>query len=137
MGLEEEKRISVEKSEFTNLDLSTHILDISGGKPAPDVNVQLFRKLSGRLVLIGTGKTDKDGRIKSWKAEEGKINIIPEERKTPGTYALVFAVKEHFDRQGQKTIFPNVNVEFIIEDNSHYHIPIVVSPYGYSTYRGS
>eukprot|EP01080_Neovahlkampfia_damariscottae_P002377 gene2377-2842_t len=136
--LEEELVITKETKEIIP-DLSTHVLDISNGSPAPGILVNLYKRINNKLVGIGRAITDKDGRIKNWTTNEEnqKINVLPGDAKEPGIFALVFETGEYFKRQNQKTIYKTVHVEFEKDDNSHFHIPIVVSPFGYSTYKGS
>lgn len=108
--------------------LSTHILDISKGQPAPNVRIALYKTVSNQWVKISDGITDNNGRIK---------NFLPMNIDNSGTYKLSFFVKEYFENQGLKSIYPYVDVVFDIEDNGHYHIPITISANGYSTYRGN
>jgi len=100
--------------------LSSHILDISQGKPAPNVN----------WVLIDEKYTDNNGRIKDFLKEESNKN-------NNGVYKLTFYITPYFEKLKQKTFYPFIEVVFEIKDNQHYHIPITLSPYGYSTYRGN
>ena len=96
--------------------LSSHILDISQGKPAPNVKISLSKQ--------------DNGRIKEFlKEESGKNNN--------GIYKLTFHIVPYFERMKQKTFYPFIEVVFEIKDTQHYHIPITLSPYGYSTYRGN
>ena len=97
--------------------LSSHILDISQGKPAPNVKIAL-------------SKQDKNGRIKDFLKEESNKN-------NNGVYKLTFYITPYFEKLKQKTFYPFIEVVFEIKDNQHYHIPITLSPYGYSTYRGN
>lgn len=98
------------------MSLSTHILDTGRGRPAADVRVRLELHDDGWRT-IAEGRTDTDGRISGWDTPE------------PGVYRLVFEVAGEF--------FPEVTVAFRVTDDSHYHVPLLISPYGYSTYRGS
>lgn len=109
--------------------ITTHILDTSIGKPAPGVNVVLESQQPGGWQLVSRGVTDDNGRIS---------NLIPDERKlTPGTYRLTFDTKSYFFSIHTKTFYPAIHIDFEVTDDSHYHVPLLVSPYGYSTYRGS
>ena len=107
--------------------LSTHILDVSKGVGAPEVEVQLFKKVkeNNTWVLIDKKKTDSNGRIKEFLVENGVSN--------KGVYKLVFLVAEYFKGD---TFYPEVDVVFEIIDDSHYHVPITISNFGYSTDRG-
>ena len=110
--------------------LSSHILDISTGKPAPNVNVKLMMQDGGKWKVLNEQKTDNNGRIG---------NFLPnaDNADHKGTYKLLFETKPYFMNQGLETFYPYVEVNFNIEDNNHYHVPITLSAYGYSTYRGS
>ncbi len=109
--------------------ITTHILDTSLGRPASGVPVTLEQKLNGNWKIVSEGETDNDGRIKNLVSEEVKI--------TPGIYKLVFDTKSYFEKQKVKAFYPSVNIEFEITDDSHYHVPLLLNPFGYSTYRGS
>lgn len=98
------------------MSLSTHILDTGRGRPAADVHVRLELRDDGWRT-IAEGRTNADGRISGWDTPE------------PGVYRLVFDVDGEF--------YPEVTVAFRVTDDSHYHVPLLISPYGYSTYRGS
>ena len=111
--------------------LSSHILDISTGKPAPDVNVKLMmQEKTGSWKLLNEQKTDAGGRIGSFLPNEGDV-------EHDGTYKLIFETTPYFKKQGLESFYPYVEVNFNIEGDNHYHVPITLSPYGYSTYRGS
>ena len=111
--------------------LSSHILDISTGKPAPDVNVRLMmQEKSGSWKLVNTQKTDTNGRIGTFLPNEAGV-------AHDGTYKLIFETTPYFQNQGLKSFYPYVEVNFNIEGEKHYHVPITLSAYGYSTYRGS
>jgi 5-hydroxyisourate hydrolase len=106
--------------------ISTHILDTSVGNPAPEVSVDLFITQGGEDKLIESNKTDSDGRI--------KFNCP----KSAGNYKLVFHIEEYFQRQGVDHFFTNAPVSFKISNiDRNYHVPLLVNPFGYSTYRGS
>ncbi|WP_367104658.1 hydroxyisourate hydrolase [uncultured Psychrobacter sp.] len=110
--------------------LSSHILDISTGKPAPNVNVKLMMQNNGQWQLLNEQKTDDNGRIGNFLPNAGNADH-------KGTYKLIFETKPYFMSQGLESFYPYVEVNFNIEDNNHYHVPITLSAYGYSTYRGS
>ena len=111
--------------------LSSHILDISQGKPAPNVKIALSKKDKNQnWVLIDEKYTDNNGRIKDFLKEESNEN-------NNGVYKLTFYITPYFEKLKQKTFYPFIEVVFEIKDNQHYHIPITLSPYGYSTYRGN
>lgn len=111
--------------------LSSHILDISQGKPAPNVKIALSKQDKNQnWVLIDEKYTDNNGRIKDFLKEESNNN-------NNGVYKLTFYITPYFEKLKQKTFYPFIEVVFEIKDNQHYHIPITLSPYGYSTYRGN
>ncbi|WP_066567990.1 hydroxyisourate hydrolase [Snodgrassella sp. CFCC 13594] len=104
--------------------ITTHILDTVSGLPAAHVRVQLY---DGNQ-LLDERHTDDDGRIKNFH-----LDAI-----SAGTYRLVFDVAPYFAKQKQSAFFPQVCLDFVIEDTSrHYHVPLLLSPFAYSTYRGS
>jgi 5-hydroxyisourate hydrolase len=98
------------------MSLSTHVLDTAKGRPAANVRVR-FELHDDGWRTIAAGHTDGDGRISGWDTPE------------PGVYRLVFEVHGEF--------YPEVTVAFRVTDDGHYHVPLLISPYGYSTYRGS
>ncbi len=110
--------------------LTTHVLDTATGKPAAGIEVKLKVLVGGKSwTPIASGVTNNDGRIP---------NLLPDERVLePSVYKLVFETQEYFERLGSTTFYPFVPVIFEITDQSHYHVPLLLSPYGYSTYRGS
>lgn len=108
--------------------VTTHVLDTGRGRPAAGVQVSLERVTSGRAERVGGGTTDADGRIR---------DLGPEGLEA-GTYRLVFGTGDYFARSGQETLYPEVTIPFsIAADGGHYHVPLLLSPYGYTTYRGS
>lgn len=109
--------------------LSTHILDIASGKPAPSVQVGLYKQVAENWVLVAEKTTDANGRIGSFLPNEQEGNT--------GIYKLVFYTFPYFEKQGLSSFYPQIEVVFAITDEKHYHVPITVSPFGYSTYRGS
>jgi 5-hydroxyisourate hydrolase len=105
------------------MGISTHILDLAKGRPAAGVAIHLEIDRGG-FETVALGKTDADGRLR----------LVPDAPE-PGTYRLTFETGEYF---GGETFFPVATITFEIKDASqHYHVPLLVSPYGYSTYRGS
>ena len=118
--------------------LSTHVLDTSLGKPAAGVAVLLERlrdangdaTIDQRDTHLGAGTTDDDGRLRDFIAAGATLS--------EGIYRLRFDVGDYFARQLRTTLFPEVVVVFRVEAaDEHYHVPLLLSPYGYSTYRGS
>jgi 5-hydroxyisourate hydrolase len=114
----------------TKSPITTHVLDISAGQPAAGIEVQLERRHeTGRWQKLGEGATDPDGRI---------ADLLPPGSLLAGHYRLVFATGDYFKRKNTATFYPTVVVEFqIIIPDQHYHVPLLLSPFGYSTYRGS
>ena len=106
--------------------LSTHVLDTSLGKPAPGIKVTLERGDD----LLGSGETDADGRLRDLLKENTPLSA--------GSYQLTFYVADYFSRAGREFFVPEVVVAFRVgEGEDHYHVPLLISPFGYSTYRGS
>jgi 5-hydroxyisourate hydrolase len=113
--------------------ITTHVLDTSSGRPAEGVPVVLERADPNGPVweLVGRGLTDADGRQREL-APNGR-------RLAGGTYRLTFDTGAYFTRTGRQAFFPEVAVVFAIgeSEDGHVHVPLLLSPYGYSTYRGS
>lgn len=111
--------------------ISTHILDTSRGRPAAGVAVSLEILNAGEgWSPLSQAVTDDEGRIKQFVLRESQLG--------PGTYRLVFSVAQYFESLKQLSFYPEVCVIFFIEAGvEHYHVPLLISPYGYSTYRGS
>jgi len=106
--------------------LTTHVLDTSRGRPAVGVAVRLERPVDDGVLAEAV--TDEDGRVGGFGPDE-----LP-----PGLYRLIFHTGTYFASLGQQSFYPRVAVEFEIADSdAHYHVPLLVSPYGYTTYRGS
>lgn len=137
--------------------VSTHVLDTAAGRPAAGVAVRFEREQDGDWATVGTGRTDDDGRLRDWSvgAEvtqagnlSGQGTPLPDRRRDRrdrggggfdvGRYRLVFDVQHYFLGWGLAPFFPEVIVEFLIDGSGHdYHVPLLVSPYSYTTYRGS
>ncbi|HET6230285.1 MAG TPA: hydroxyisourate hydrolase [Longimicrobiaceae bacterium] len=109
--------------------LSTHVLDTATGLPAAGVHVVLERlDLSGPTALADE-RTDADGRVRA---------LLPVGGLQAATYRLRFDTGEYFRRAGGEPFFPEVSIVFSVADAArHHHVPLLLSPYGYSTYRGS
>lgn len=118
--------------------LSSHILDTHLGKPAADIKVTLHRvSASGEPSLLATGVTNADGRVTTdgW-AFDPSIDIAKYHLDV-GRYTLTFDTQAYFDVQNLTAFYPQVVIDFIISDGGHYHVPLLLSAHGYSTYRGS
>ena len=110
--------------------ITTHVLDTSRGEPAARVQVVLERRSAGGYEELGRGVTDDDGRLRTLLPQGAKV-----ER---GVHRLTFSTAEYFARQGVEGFYPEVTIAFEIRDPAqHYHVPLLLTPFGYSTYRGS
>ena len=109
--------------------ITTHILDTSQGKPAANVTIILYQGGNDEWIEISRGKTNTDGRMN----ELIKPGITVQE----GIYKMRFETKDFFDKSQMKTFYPYVEIIFEIEKEQHYHIPLLLNPFGYTTYRGS
>ncbi len=109
------------------MTVSTHVLDASIGRPAAGVAVSLsFAGPSDGWVPVESGETDADGRHRFGAATE------------PGVYRLTFGTAAYFTGRGVAAFYPEVTIAFTVpEPGAHYHVPLLLSPFGYSTYRGS
>lgn len=121
--------IGVQAQEIT-YQLSSHILDINTGKPASGVTIKLYKQTpENEWKYLSQSITDSNGRVKNFLPENNGSN--------KGVYKLCFLVEPYFRGQGIESFYPFIDVVFEIKDSNHYHVPIVLSPYGYSTYRGN
>ena len=111
--------------------ISTHILDVARGAPAGGVEVALASQNTDESwTELSNAWTDQDGRVKPF--------FLVSEPIQPGTYRLVFDTESYFTTLGVDSFFPQVSIVFRIDDAAqHYHVPLLISPFGYSTYRGS
>ena len=118
-----------QKKEVT-YQLSSHILDVSKGTPAPGVTIKLekFNDANKTWTVAEEKVTDKNGRVPDFLSNE-KSNI--------GIYKLTYYTREYFKKMNTESFYPWVEVVFQITNNDHYHVPITLSAYGYSTYRGN
>ena len=106
--------------------VTTHVLDATRGQPAAGVPVRLEPR--GRPEPLGEGRTDADGRLRD----------LGPDRLKPGDYRLVFDTATYFTGLGTTSFYPEVSVTFTVTDAAaHYHVPLLLSPFAYSTYRGS
>ena len=106
--------------------ITTHILDVARGLPAPGVAVELEKREDGQWIVLSKTLTDSDGRARL-------LNGAP----APGDYRLTFAIAPYFALQGTKAFYPFVQIVFTVGDSRHYHVPLLTSAHSYSTYRGS
>jgi hydroxyisourate hydrolase len=108
--------------------ITTHVLDTALGRPAAGVTVRLEQAAAEHWVMLGEQVTDADGRIR----EIGPAQV------PAGTYRFTFDTGGYFAADGRETFFPEVTITFsVTEPESHYHVPILLSPFSVSTYRGS
>lgn len=116
--------------------ITTHVLDTARGRPAAGVPVRLERIDGGAAAELGRARTDDDGRVRA----------LGPARLEPGTYRLVFDTADYFSERTRAepshtpvpSFFPEVTVTFTVDGRAdHEHIPLLLSPFGYSTYRGS
>jgi 5-hydroxyisourate hydrolase len=111
------------------MGITTHVLDTSKGRPASGVQVELDRLADGAWSRIGEGRTDADGRLKTLTPAGQPV--------AAGRYRLTFDTGPYFAAQNLAAFYPDVTVTFEVSDDGHYHVPLLLSPFGYSTYRGS
>ncbi|MET0752675.1 MAG: hydroxyisourate hydrolase [Pyrinomonadaceae bacterium] len=110
--------------------ITTHILDVSTGFPARGVQITLERQIAENWEIIGKGATDADGRLRDLLASGEALQA--------GNYRLTFDTESYFANQQAQGFYPQVTIVFAVRDASqHYHVPLLLSPFGYSTYRGS
>ncbi|WP_407690222.1 hydroxyisourate hydrolase [Salegentibacter salegens] len=110
--------------------LSTHILDISEGAPAANVSIKLEKRnnTTESWEFVSQKETKENGRIN---------DFLPTGKSNNGIYKFTFFVKEYYKEKSTETFYPFIEVVFEIKDEKHYHVPITLSAFGYSTYRGS
>jgi 5-hydroxyisourate hydrolase len=108
--------------------VTTHVLDTARGVPAAAVPVRLERVSGAEPGEVARARTDADGRVRE----------LGPGRLAPGAYRLVFDTAAYFTQQQTAGFFPEVAITFTIDgDGQHYHVPLLLSPFGYATYRGS
>jgi 5-hydroxyisourate hydrolase len=112
------------------MTISTHVLDTSIGRPAASITVHLQRQNGAAWVHVSRAVTDHDGRVTAL--------LPPNSPPGAGGYRLTFDVGDYFEARGVESFYSKVSIDFMVRDGaSHYHVPLLLSPYGYSTYRGS
>ena len=111
--------------------ITTHVLDTALGRPAAGISVALERLAAdGTARQVGAGMTDLDGRIRDLLAAGQTVE--------PGSFRLRFETGAYFARDGREGFYPFVEVVFTVRaGREHYHVPLLLNPFGYSTYRGS
>lgn len=120
---------SITSAQEVKYQLSSHILDITKGAPASEVLIKLDKMNADKSwSFVEEKMTDENGRVPDFlKAKESN----------PGIYKLTFVVSDYFEKSNSESFYPFIEVVFEIKDLNHYHVPITLSPYGYSTYRGN
>jgi 5-hydroxyisourate hydrolase len=110
------------------MTLSTHVLDAGRGQPATGVPVRFYRRAGDDWELLGEGRTDSDGRIPG----------LAQDGLQAGVHRLDFDTGAYYAASGQTGFYPEVRVTFeVVDPAQHYHVPLLLSPYAFSTYRGS
>jgi len=110
--------------------ITTHVLDTAIGKPAEGIDLTLSHFIDGKWDLLGGGTTNSDGRVADLLSDEITLKA--------GRYKVLFVTEAYFKRQNVEAFYPYADIVFdITGDGEHYHIPLLLSPFGYSTYRGS
>lgn len=121
---------SIMYGQKNNFQLSSHILDVSKGAPAKDISIKLekYNEQNKVWFFVDEKKTDLNGRI---------TDFLNSEKSNLGIYKLTFYTSEYFKKDGIESFYPYIEVVFQIKDQNHYHVPITLSAFGYSTYRGN
>ncbi|NJC26778.1 hydroxyisourate hydrolase [Neolewinella antarctica] len=116
--------------ETTEYLLSSHVLDITEGLPASGVPIKLEKldETTNEWTLVAEKSTNESGRVN---------DFLPKETAELGTYRFTFMVEDYFERKQTETFYPFIEVVFRLDESKHYHVPITLSAFGYSTYRGS
>lgn len=110
--------------------ITTHVLDTAVGRPAAGIEVTLSRIDDGQASVVGQGTTDVDGRIMT--------GLITPADFAPGVFQIRFQLENYSARQNTEPFYPEVTITFrVAADQTHYHVPLLLSPFGYTTYRGS
>jgi len=109
--------------------ITTHVLDTNLGKPAAGMQVTLFKQVGEDWLELARSHTNADGRITDW---------LEGQQREAGIYRIVFDTDAYFEAQQRSCFYPSVNFDFRIDNiEEHYHVPLLVSAHGISTYRGS
>ncbi len=110
--------------------ITSHILDTSLGRPANGVEISLFQQQGENWQVLGSASTNEDGRVADFT---GSSDVM-----APGVYKLRFKLDDYYQKLSVESFYPYAEVIFkIAGDGQHYHVPLLLNPFGYSTYRGS
>lgn len=110
--------------------ITTHVLDTAKGKPGEGIKIVLEKRNGDNYDKIGEGVTNSDGRLPGLLSDDYKLEA--------GVYRINFDTATYYKNQGQKCFYPEAAIVFEIEKpEEHFHVPLLISGYGYSTYRGS
>jgi 5-hydroxyisourate hydrolase len=109
--------------------ITTHILDTTKGRPALGIVIILYQGGNDEWKEVTRGVTNSDGRIPDLLSDATVLR--------QGIYKIRFETKDYFDKEQVKTFYPYVEIAFEINSGEHYHVPLLLNPFGYSTYRGS
>jgi len=110
--------------------ITSHILDTSIGKPAEGVLITLLQQQGDDWLMLGSAETNADGRVGDFTQSS---DILP-----AGFYKLTFYLSQYYEQTQRDSFYPHVDITFeIAGDGQHYHVPLLLNPFGYSTYRGS
>ena len=109
--------------------LTTHILDTTKGRPASGITIILYRGENDEWTEIARGVTNTDGRIADLLSKNERLQHC--------IYKIRFETKDYFDKDQAQTFYPYVEIVFDVTSDEHYHVPLLLNPFGYSTYRGS
>lgn len=107
--------------------VTTRVLDAAFGAPAVGMGVTLDRQVEDRWLEVGSGATDARGRI----------DALGPDRLDPGVHRLVFATGDYFEATNRPAFYPEVVITFLVTGGERYEVPVVLSPFAYSTYRGA
>ncbi|CAM3966477.1 hydroxyisourate hydrolase [Flavobacterium sinopsychrotolerans] len=117
-------------AQKNNFQLSSHILDVSKGTPATGISIKLerYNELTKIWTFVDEKKTDLNGRI---------TDFLNSDKSNLGIYKLTYFTSDYFKKDNIESFYPFIEVVFQIKDQNHYHVPITLSAFGYSTYRGN
>jgi len=114
---------------MTRSPITTHVLDTALGRPAKGVALVLERQQHSDWIPIGAGETDEDGRC---------LTLLAPGTLQQGVYRLSFGLDRYFETTGRRSFYPEATIIFRVDAHEeHYHVPLLLAPFGYTTYRGS